>query len=445
MTPAPTRSPRPGARRAVGAAVAAAARWPSCPHRPRLRSPARARAGSRHARCPRLHGPARPGSRFASAVAAGAGCCGAGRTVRPVRPDDGTVVVDGAGASARWAWWPGGTDRRPARRERRPPPPCPAPAAPHGGSPARAAGSTTAARWCSPTSTRDRPSSTSTWSARRGEVDEAALRGITVSGGTARVVRLIDVAPRSDEVTVHVTTTQGRVVAQVRDVVRVPSGVGSEWLPPPRRLPATDVRLLGLPSVADRRTLLVTNPSERQALVDRAGGHPGRGLRSYRCRRGLSRPRRRRGRRHHGRRRPGLRRTAAPLRRRGPRRPSAAGSPADIAYAGATDVATGFLAAPATGGATTLLLQGADAATGGTVQRVVDRGPEGRHPRVVGPAERPGHMDRSRGSAYVVLEPDAGRGEVHAAVVTTGTGVTGLPLVEVPTTQRRPVVVMRTE
>ena len=49
------------------------------------------------------------------------------------------------------------------------------------------------------------------------------------------------------------------------------------------------------------------------------------------------------------------------------------------------------------------------------------------------------------GTAYVLVEPDAGRGPVHVAVVTEGEGLSGLPLTTVPTTVREPVVRMRTE
>lgn len=100
-----------------------------------------------------------------------------------------------------------------------------------------------------------------------GNVDEAATRGITLVPGETRRIPLAEVAPGSDELTVEVVSTRGRVAAHVLDVVATPGGRGREWLPE-AAAPGEDVVLPGVAAGADRVRLLVTNPGVEQALVD---------------------------------------------------------------------------------------------------------------------------------------------------------------------------------
>lgn len=100
-----------------------------------------------------------------------------------------------------------------------------------------------------------------------GSVDEAGLRGITLGPGQTRRVALDEVAPGSDELTVEVDATRGRVAAHLLDTLRTGETAGREWVPP-STTPADDVVLPGVREGADRAQLLVTNPGEDQALVE---------------------------------------------------------------------------------------------------------------------------------------------------------------------------------
>ena len=100
-----------------------------------------------------------------------------------------------------------------------------------------------------------------------GSVDTAGTRGLTVPPGEAVRLELAEVAPGSDELTVQVTASRGRVVAHVLDSLRLEGGEGREWVPAAPS-PKDDVVLPGVPAGADRVQLLVTNPREEQAVVD---------------------------------------------------------------------------------------------------------------------------------------------------------------------------------
>ena len=103
-----------------------------------------------------------------------------------------------------------------------------------------------------------------------GEVDAIGTRGITIAPAEQTTIAMADVAPQSDELTVSVEASRGRVVAAVSDsyAARPSAAGGAEWLPAQadaRRV----VELAPLPSLAGARTLLVTNPSEQsEALVE---------------------------------------------------------------------------------------------------------------------------------------------------------------------------------
>lgn len=102
-----------------------------------------------------------------------------------------------------------------------------------------------------------------------GPVDSVGTRGITIGPGEMQTLDLVDVAPQADELAVHVEASRGRVVAAVADELSPgPAGAaGHEWLPGQSR-PARELRLAPLPRRADRRTLLVANPGDREALVE---------------------------------------------------------------------------------------------------------------------------------------------------------------------------------
>lgn len=92
-------------------------------------------------------------------------------------------------------------------------------------------------------------------------------RGIVVPSRTGRVVPLGPMVSASQPVAVHVSTSQGRVVALIRQRWAVqgrPSG--SDWLPPTVE-PAFDVVIPGIPPGAGSRELALVNPGERTASV----------------------------------------------------------------------------------------------------------------------------------------------------------------------------------
>jgi Family of unknown function (DUF5719) len=102
-----------------------------------------------------------------------------------------------------------------------------------------------------------------------GPVDTVGTRGITIAPGASKTVKLSDIAPQTDELTLGVEASRGRVVASVSDRFSARPGgePGWAWLSgdvSPERV----VRLAGLPDTASRRTLLVANPSDNEAVVD---------------------------------------------------------------------------------------------------------------------------------------------------------------------------------
>lgn len=101
-----------------------------------------------------------------------------------------------------------------------------------------------------------------------GLVDSVGTRGITLQPGEVRTIDLLDVAPQSDELAVHVQASRGRVVAAMADSFASSAGAqpGQEWLPPQDDADRV-LRLAPLPAKADGRTLLVANPGGREALV----------------------------------------------------------------------------------------------------------------------------------------------------------------------------------
>jgi hypothetical protein len=102
-----------------------------------------------------------------------------------------------------------------------------------------------------------------------GEIETLDTRGVIVAPGETRSIPLADIAPQNDEVVVSVRASRGRVAAAVSDrfAPRPAAPAGVEWLSGPAE-PRRLLRLAGLPAAASRRTLLVGNPSELEALVD---------------------------------------------------------------------------------------------------------------------------------------------------------------------------------
>lgn len=102
-----------------------------------------------------------------------------------------------------------------------------------------------------------------------GTADDTSTRGITVPPGETVPLPMVEVAPQAEEIAVGVTASKGRVVAAVSDGVAAEPGAepATDWLPA-QSAPSRTVRLAGMPVRADHRTLVVANPSDREALVD---------------------------------------------------------------------------------------------------------------------------------------------------------------------------------
>ncbi len=102
-----------------------------------------------------------------------------------------------------------------------------------------------------------------------GRVETVGTQGIPLAPGERRTLAFTDLAPQSEELTVHVATEGGRVGAAVLDrFAPGPSAApGLEWLPGTERA-ARNLRIAGIPAEGGDRTLLVGNPSDREALVE---------------------------------------------------------------------------------------------------------------------------------------------------------------------------------
>lgn len=102
-----------------------------------------------------------------------------------------------------------------------------------------------------------------------GPVDVVGTRGITVAPGEVRSIDLVEIAPQTEEAAVRVEASRGRVAAAVADsfATRPAADPGRAWLPA-QSGPSRVLRLGPLPARADRRTLVVANPTDREALAD---------------------------------------------------------------------------------------------------------------------------------------------------------------------------------
>lgn len=104
------------------------------------------------------------------------------------------------------------------------------------------------------------------WSAD-GPTDPRPGRGLTVGARSRLAVPLDRLAPDRDLLALHVQTTRGRVAAALRVIRtdgRIPLGV--DWVPPAEP-PAREAVVPGLPQGPGRRTALLTNPGDVDALV----------------------------------------------------------------------------------------------------------------------------------------------------------------------------------
>ena len=102
-----------------------------------------------------------------------------------------------------------------------------------------------------------------------GVADDVGTRGITMAPGEVRSIDLVDIAPQANELSVHVQASRGRVVAGLADGFATTPGAdpGRDWVPAQAE-PSRDLLLTPLSRQADRRTLVVSNPTDREALVE---------------------------------------------------------------------------------------------------------------------------------------------------------------------------------
>jgi len=273
-----------------------------------------------------------------------------------------------------------------------------------------------------------------------GPVETVDTRGTTLASGQVQVVDLADVAPETAEVAVHVETSRGRVVAAMADTLTAADGgTGLEWLPPQAEV-SRRLRLAPLVGGADERTLLVTNPSGREALVEvqvsgRAGSFaPTEGAQ-------VRVP-------------PGavvstdltdaIGRDASAVTLRSTTRVAAtlrSSGAGDVSYASAAPVLSGPASAGAPAGVRTALhlSAGADGARAAVSSYAAD-GSEVRSDTL---DVDPGATLRwapGRGAAYVVVTP--GTGWAYGGLVTPGSGeATQARLRPLPVELRRPAVV----
>ena len=100
-----------------------------------------------------------------------------------------------------------------------------------------------------------------------GAADPRPGRGIRVPPRSRVVVAMERLAPDRDLLAVHVATTTGRVAAAM-SVVRADgrTPLGTDWVPQTAP-PAREAVVPGLPEGPGRRTALLTNPGDREALV----------------------------------------------------------------------------------------------------------------------------------------------------------------------------------
>ncbi len=272
-----------------------------------------------------------------------------------------------------------------------------------------------------------------------GPVDAVGTRGIALAPGEVRSLDLVDVAPQSDELAVHVEASRGRVLAAVADSFATRPGAepGRAWLPA-QSGPGRVLRLGPLPQRADRRTLVVANPGDREALAEvevagASGSFVPTGLAQLRVPPGgvvtadlddvVSAG------------------VAAVVLRSGVRLTATvrSGYGDDVSYATAAPLLGEPAAAPLPDGfRATLQLTAADDAAARAVAYSAD-GEEVDSARLEAPAGSTATW-RPEGGAYLVVTP--GEGRMSGGVSLSGrAGLAAVTLRPLPVTLRRPVVV----
>lgn len=110
-----------------------------------------------------------------------------------------------------------------------------------------------------------------------GTVKTVGTRGLTIAPGASQRINLSDIAPQTDELTLGIRASRGRVVASVSDGFAASAGgaLGREWLNGDTA-PTRVLSLAGLPDKASSHTLLIANPSDSEAVVEvRVSGRDG--------------------------------------------------------------------------------------------------------------------------------------------------------------------------
>lgn len=102
----------------------------------------------------------------------------------------------------------------------------------------------------------------------------SAPRGLTVDGNSVSTFSLGVLARQTNPITLRVSTSQGRVAAFVRQLTwNGNQALGADWVPAGLG-PQVDQVLPGVPAGKGKRTLVLTNPSDRTAdiKIDVLGG-----------------------------------------------------------------------------------------------------------------------------------------------------------------------------
>jgi Family of unknown function (DUF5719) len=273
-----------------------------------------------------------------------------------------------------------------------------------------------------------------------GLADDVGTRGITLAPGEVRTIDLLDVAPQADELSVLVDAARGRVVAGLADAFATQPAAepGAEWVPAQPEA-SRALRLVPLPRSADRRTLVIANPSpDREALVEvRVSGQSGSfvptGLEAVRV--------------------PaqsvvtedigdavGQEASAVLLRSPVPVTATVRSTKAgDVSYAAAAPLLDGPAAALLGGGSEVIVTAGPGAVRT-TVTAYSSAGQKVASTRLEVPASATASW-RPRGrTAYVVVTPVQGRLS-GGVTVTGGGGLSQVPLSPLPVSLEQPVVV----
>jgi hypothetical protein len=272
-----------------------------------------------------------------------------------------------------------------------------------------------------------------------GDIDAVGTRGVTIGPGEERRLPLTDVAPTAAELAVGVHATRGRVVAFTSDAFASRAGrpPGLDWLPATVR-PSRTLRLDGLPP-ADRRTLVVGNPSDLEALVTvEVAGAAGSFAPTGVDRLAVA---------------PGTVQTvdltkavdtdepvALRLRSRVPVVATVRSQvPGDTAYAASATPLDGPAAAPAGPASTVVLTAGA---LGGraAVTAYDGRGTAVGDTELTLPPLATAAWSPPKRAAYVVVRPAAEAGAVHGAVTSTERGLAVFPLTSLAVRVEEPAV-----